>query len=160
MKDLPCRFDNLHLDVTSQGLDALKHALHIAWPGNYKATHLLETKLLEKVTFHPLPDPTRCCHNLVEESQGTPTLILFWSQEGGALPAQGETDILPFEFDKTMSARHIVQWLAKANYGPEPDHDGDNQKGFRLFTGDFWGHIAGYRRAICGVQPVWAMYGK
>jgi len=51
-------------------------------------------------------------------------------------------------------------WLQEvAEYGPEPDHEGDNHKGFYLFTG-FWGHVLGNSNGIIGIRPCWAMYGK
>jgi len=40
----------------------------------------------------------------------------------------------------------------------QPDHDGDNYKGFRL-ENDFWGQIDGCE-AFLSIEPIWAMYGK
>lgn len=41
----------------------------------------------------------------------------------------------------------------------EPDHDGDNDKGFRLFT-ESWGQVFGEYQAFVAIEPIWAMYGK
>lgn len=50
-------------------------------------------------------------------------------------------------------------WLRDVDMGREPDHDGDNGRGFRVFT-EAWGKVAGHTYAICAIEPVWACYGK
>lgn len=66
---------------------------------------------------------------------------------------------LPFKIDAAGAADFATQWLAEQNYGPEPDHDGDNGKGWRLYCEE-WGHVDNESQAFVAVQPVWAMYGK
>ncbi len=41
----------------------------------------------------------------------------------------------------------------------QPDHDGDNEKGFRVFN-ESWGHVFGEWEAFIAIKPIWAMYGK
>lgn len=55
---------------------------------------------------------------------------------------------------------YIVGWLRdKAVYGPQPDHDGDNGKGWHMWT-ESWGHIGYDYEVFFAIEPVWAMYGK
>lgn len=57
-------------------------------------------------------------------------------------------------------ARIIVRaWLDEADFGPEPDHDGDNEKGFTVYN-EAWGHVGEHTGAICAIKPAWMMYGK
>ena len=58
-----------------------------------------------------------------------------------------------------QAADFAVGWLEHADYGREPDHGGDNGKGWRLYCED-WGHVDHDHYAFAAVQPVWAMYGK
>lgn len=66
---------------------------------------------------------------------------------------------LPFPMTLEQAADFAHGWLEHADYGREPDHDGDNGKGWRLYTED-WGHVGGEWQAFAAVQPAWAMYGK
>lgn len=43
--------------------------------------------------------------------------------------------------------------------GNQPDHDGDNEKGFNIYNED-WGHVGGEYSACAAITPIWAMYGK
>jgi hypothetical protein len=66
---------------------------------------------------------------------------------------------LPFKLDAAGAADFATRWLAEQDYGREPDHDGDNGKGFRIYN-EAWGHVDGEYQAFVAVKPVWAMYGK
>jgi hypothetical protein len=66
---------------------------------------------------------------------------------------------LPFKLDAAGAADFATRWLAEADYGPEPDHDGHNSKGWRLYCED-WGHVDGEYQAFVAVKPAWAMHGK
>lgn len=51
-------------------------------------------------------------------------------------------------------------WLQSVTYPDEPDHDGDNAKGWRCFT-EAWGQIETYGYAsFLAVTPEWLMFGK
>ena len=136
--------DNRTLDVISEGEEALALALQLVWPnasGGYATAY--------KVASLIQSGPER---GLIEKDGGCPTLILLWEEERGTLP-------LAYPHDLKEATRFVFGWLRRADYGPEPDHDGHNQKGFRVFN-EQWGHVAGYCYAIVGIQPAWAMYGK
>ena len=81
-------------------------------------------------------------------------LIFYWveSKRPGYTP-------LPYPMTLQQAADFAIGWLANADYGREPDHDGDNGKGWRLYN-ESWGHVDGEYQAFLAVQPVWACYGK
>lgn len=81
-------------------------------------------------------------------------MVFFWARA-----STPEYTPLPFKMDLAQCAEFAWGWLQQADYGKEPDHDGDNGKGFRLYCED-WGHVAGRWEAFVAVEPCWAMYGK
>jgi hypothetical protein len=71
-------------------------------------------------------------------------------------------DMVAFPVALPMStcAEITFNWLQAATYPREPDHDGDNEKGWRCYTGD-WGQIDGLSHgAFLAVEPFWIMFGK
>lgn len=66
---------------------------------------------------------------------------------------------LPYPMTLEQAADFAAGWLEHANYGPRPDHDGDNGKGWRLYC-ESWGQVGGEWQAFAALQPAWAMYGK
>lgn len=44
--------------------------------------------------------------------------------------------------------------------GHDLDHDGQNSRGFRVFTDAHWGHVFDNSYGICAVEPIWAWHGK
>lgn len=83
------------------------------------------------------------------------SLIFLWSMNEGHIGSVR----LPFKMDSLGATNFALQWLAEVEYGSEPDHDGDNGRGWRVYNEE-WGNVSGLWSAIVGVQPVWAMYGK
>lgn len=148
--------DNRHIDITSEGTEALAMALRLIWPNapggkasHYKiGTYRQHTEYYQdthdKVTSHS--------NRIVPDEKGTPTFILYWGDERDSLP-------LPFPHDLNAAINLIQDWLKEVSYGREPDHDGDNREGWRVFN-EAWGHVAGSSYAIAAIQPAWAMYGK
>ena len=123
--------DNRTISVVSMGEEGIAHAVALIWPNakGGRATHYLKTTL-----------------------NNEPTLIFFWAKEG-------ENIELPFGLDEKGVVNAISGWLLYLEYGPEPDHDGHNERGWRIFT-DNWGFVGKFRNAIVAVQPSWAMFGK
>jgi hypothetical protein len=78
--------------------------------------------------------------------------VLYWADS----PKMSK---LPYPMSPEPAVELLVGWLAQVDYGRQPDHDGDNGKGWRLFT-EKWGHVDGEWQAYAAVEPVWAMYGK
>lgn len=59
-------------------------------------------------------------------------------------------DLLPF----------VTGWLKETDYGNEPDHDGSNGKGWRVYNHN-WGQVIGCGSySFVAIEPAWAMYGK
>ncbi len=79
-------------------------------------------------------------------------LVLFWVKTEGI-------NLFPASLDAEGAADMAWRWLKEADYGPEPDHDGSNSRGWRIYNED-WGHVADSYQAICAVQPEWVMHGK
>ena len=79
-------------------------------------------------------------------------LIFFWTECESAIT-------LPFKLDPEGAADFAKRWLTEQVYGSEPDHDGDNGRGWRIYN-EGWGHIDGMWQAFVAVKPAWAMYGK
>src|SRR6266853_1628044 len=104
--------DNFHIDITSEG--DLTKAMQIAF------THYNRAVAYE-----------------VDKEKG---LIFFWSDNPDAMTA-GVVK-LPFKLDAIGAADFASHRLAKADYGTEPDHDGDNGHGWRVYN-ESWGRIEG-----------------
>ena len=151
--------DNRSIDITSEGMESLGLALEIIWghQGN-TVTHFKDVKLLEKVEYIPSPkepdDLKKMYHleSFIQHKDGTPTLILLRRDEQ-------EAKELPFPLDFKGAKQFVEGWLNQVDFGERPDHDGDNEKGWRVFTDD-WGHVAGHHSATVGIQPDWAMCCK
>lgn len=79
-------------------------------------------------------------------------LIFYWTECKDATK-------LPFTLDVAGAADFAGRWLAEQDYGGQPDHDGDNGKGWRLYNED-WGRIGSQWEAFVAIKPEWAMYGK
>ncbi len=81
-------------------------------------------------------------------------LVLYWSDSN-------VTGINKFPSPLTAEQVEpmILQWLKDADYGNQPDHDGDNDKGWRVFN-EAWGHINSEWQSFVAIQPIWLMYGK
>jgi hypothetical protein len=122
--------DNFRFDLTSEG--DLTKPMEIAF-GHYRTAEAY----------------------LIDPKKG---LIFFWSAH-----ANNNTDkrlvALPFKLDAIGAADFAKRWLAEQDYGNQPDHDGDNGKGWRLYNED-WGRVGARTYSFIAVQPAWAMYGK
>jgi len=126
--------DNFHFDLTAESDALLRDAMKIAFSKHTRATHYMVWPEKGLVFFWTKPDP--------KDQVGAPEPVAF-----------------PFTMDPIGAADFASRWLAETTYPKEPDHDGDNGKGWRLYN-ESWGHIGNYWSAMIAVQPVWAMYGK
>lgn len=79
-------------------------------------------------------------------------LVLYWYEDSSATP-------LPAPLEGDAIVEFVRSWLRVADYGPEPDHDGDNDKGARVYN-EAWGKVSSNWHAFVAIQPVWNMYGK
>lgn len=146
--------DNRSIDIVSEGDEDLALAVKLIWrnaPGA-KATHYKTVRVTQKTNYHGSPATSWHQTHFEENPDGVPTLILLWNAEAGAQP-------LPYPLGCDEAITFITGWLRQAEFGPEPDHDGDNERGWHAFT-DMWGHVVGHHYGIVGVQPAWSMHGK
>lgn len=127
--------DNFRFDITAGGDKTFKDAMNLAFLQNSKGAKFWA----------------------VRPADGTKPLrmVFYWTDSDGA------KDVLPFGFtmDPVGCAEFALRWLAEADYGPQPDHDGDNSKGWRIYN-EGWGHVDGHWSAIVAVTPSWSMHGK
>lgn len=126
--------DNYQFDVTAERDAVLEHALQIAF-GRYSTATGWRT----------------------DERDGKPRLLFTWLR--APVEGSGWTPfVTPIAAEQALAV--VKGWLNCANYGREPDHDGDNHKGWRVYC-DSWGHVDPYGHAgLCAIEPAWAMYGK
>jgi hypothetical protein len=128
--------DNFFIDVTSEGRSNLERALGIAFSRYSSAYFWREDR---------------------REGSDLPRLVLSWVRD--LKPSEGWHPF-PTPVDAAAATDVVARWLEAAAYGGQPDHDGDNGKGWRVYT-ESWGHVAPYDyRALVAVEPRWAMYGK
>lgn len=134
--------DNFSINLTAESKETLLEVLKIVFKHNCpsgKAKFWTE----KKIETNPEWIGTDINRNV---------LILLWHEEKGSVK-------LPSPIDAAGSCELAWNWLMEQDYGPEPDQDGDNEKGFRVYC-NHWGHVEGYHYAIIGIVPAWAMYGK
>ena len=87
-------------------------------------------------------------------TQHNEKLIVYWS-----LTDLKDVDSFPSSLTIDGIVPIIEAWLGEAKFGPEPDHDGDNMKGFQIYN-EQWGHVDNKWQACFAVRPKWIMLGK
>lgn len=121
------------------------HRIDLTWEGEER----FRTVLSLLVNEHGRRKDKSFTHYAEDPDYG---LILYWtdSKDAKKLPRPMTGDqLVNFAWD----------WLQKQDYGSQPDHDGSNGKGWRIFN-ESWGHVKRDWAAFCAIQPIWAMYGK
>lgn len=133
--------DNFRIDITCNNETALLKAFEIAFTQYKAATHYVVRgdPPTERADWSGHPKGRR--------------LIFMWSD------GVEDAVALPFKLDAVGACDFARRWLAEADYGKQPDHDGSNSKGWRVYN-EAWGHVEDVRRAIVAVAPAWAMHGK
>lgn len=147
--------DNFHIDVTSEGKAALATALSLAF-GRYRSTVGYAIREAEPGARHDPPEGFKYPHLMEWNRKPKPRrLVFYWSD------SEKREDFvpLPFKLDAAGAADFAERWLAELDYGKQPDHDGDNGKGWRCYC-EGWGHVDGQWSAFVAIAPAWAMYGK
>jgi hypothetical protein len=86
------------------------------------------------------------------------SLVFYWHTVAGAHP-------LPVALDADGVADLAMTWLKERPveaYGQEPDHDGDNARGFRLSNGgpSITTGKERERYAVVAISPEWIEYHK
>jgi len=137
--------DNFRFDMTAVPLSL---ALPVAFHHHSKATGWVEA---------PLPqEHDRAKGGEWGANQSKRRLILLWTK---ATWAEEPVNYFPAPIEVEQAEGMIKAWLKEQDYGSQPDHDGDNGKGFRIYN-EAWGHVAGRWEAFVAIEPVWLLYGK
>ena len=148
--------DNFYIAVTHEGRETLISALSIVFSQHSSC-----------IGYSLAKNP----------KTGRPRMILYWVKPD-RLPDGEDFVAFPFKVSRQRRkafSKHglpraadaddrlpwlvdlIIAWLQEADFGKEPDHDGDNGKGWRVYVED-WGHSR--HQSMCAIEPAWAMYGK
>lgn len=151
------RFDNYMVDVIGEHREQFELAMRLAFAGHESgATHWAKTKAGALLFFWAAPD---------KDSK------LAWIEEFGGLPAP---------MDVETATVFAWDWVKKAKITErEPDHDGDNHRGWRVSTTDdvdmsgddckyaekrgshsIWCKPCGMFEGLVAIRPCFAMYGK
>lgn len=126
--------DNFSFKITSEGDPEFRRALALAF----------NLKCCAKVT-----------HFAITPKYG---LVFFWHTPG-KLPDDASAHLLPYPMHDEELINFAAGWLRSADYGPQPNHDGDNGKGWTIYN-EAWGHVMESPYAVIAIKPAWAMYGK
>ena len=128
--------DNFQIRVVSEGREHFNKALRMAFDHRKTATHYFIRRDADNKAY---------------------SLTFLWteSKEIGVMP-------LPYPMEFEAASDFAWHWLENgADFGNEPDHDGDNGRGFIIHNGDAWGQIENFEwKSLVQIQPYWAMYGK
>jgi len=122
--------DNREIRIISEGSEDFRIALSL-----FKAKTIIGYKIIESA------DPT------IPDS-----MVLY------EFPSKHAT-AFPFPFTSKLACDFVLAWLEQVDYGKQPDHDGDNHKGWKM-ENEEWGRVNGDSAAFVKISPEWAMYGK
>jgi hypothetical protein len=134
--------DNFNFDMTARDDDG--ETLMVA------ALQLAMVKFPQAVFYRAR------AHLIKDRKAAAPSrLTLFWT---GA----GDVSLIPFPTAlSAVAVEPIIRaWLKSAEisaYGPRMNHDGDNERGWRIFTRtpEEYDH-----RVIVNIEPAWIVLGK
>lgn len=140
--------DNFRFDMICEGDKTLAAALALAFHGHSKGAAGYIIRPAHEKFVHEQ-------YEHLNKPKRPDRLIFLWS---GYEKAEGYV-AFPFDMDAAGCADFAIRWLATVDYGRAPDHDGDNEKGWRVYN-EAWGHVEDLHAAIIAIAPAWAMYGK
>ena len=126
------------LDVATDTRSALINVIKITQEWNSKVTHYRTGK----------------------DIRGVPYLILMWSDNKGSMPL-----IAPMDNPDAI-ADQIYAWLKNQDYGRQPDHDGSNNKGWRVtmngpvISEEKYSNTDHTFYDVMCIQPYWVEYHK
>lgn len=94
--------------------------------------------------------------NKATHYKATPDKLLFaWHEAAG----EGFIPLL-VPLDAETAEPVVRQWLnEQAQYTPQPDHDGDNERSWRIYN-EAWNMVGGNFYVFVAIEPCWAVYGK
>ena len=137
--------DNFKIDIKADSDASLRKAIDIAFAHNAVCQTVQSYQV---VTLESSPT-----NRVPEELNGKTALVLCWDKVDRQ--KEDARTNLPCGLDSGAAADVAMRWLAEQKWGPEPDHDGDNRKGWRILTG-----VSSVSSAVCTIVPAWAIYRK
>lgn len=121
---------------------AVAYAVRDAQPGErWPASYLQDPRNANLLEWYRKPKPAR--------------MVFYWSEFDTVM----DRVALPFKLDASGTADFASRWLGEVAYPDEPDHDGDNVKGWRAYC-EGWGHVDDEHSAFLAIAPRWSMCGK
>jgi hypothetical protein len=124
--------DNRQIDIYSEGESDFKLAMQLA-------------------TSHWGNERKTVGYSIEQEGS---IMVLYWTDKHHKMIP------LPYEMNTAEITSFVWGWLQKTKpLGQQPDHDGDNGHGFRIYN-ESWGHVMNRWEAFIAITPIWAMYGK
>lgn len=151
--------DNFRFDMICEGDSMLEEALKLVWKATGNEGEGLGTRR-RGATHYAVREPVKAVKDPSKphlDNSGKPRRIVFFSYASSSL--SDDLVRLPFHLDAKGAADFARRWLAEADYGKEPDHDGSNKRGWRVYN-EACGQVDDNHGAIIAVAPVWATYGK
>lgn len=140
--------DNFKIDVVSSKYETFALAMDIA------------LKHWRAVSHYAVIDyKAESVNEWLDKPEKRKTMLLFWHDDESFKPRPTP---LPYKMKDEVLVSFVWHWLEdywENDPHSEPDHDGSNSHGWRVFNEE-WGHVAGSHYGVVGVQPVWAMHGK
>lgn len=82
-------------------------------------------------------------------------LAFFWSKPESNILAQP----LPYPMGIGAAVSFATNWLETADYDDEPEHDGDNSRGWTIYN-EGWSQVRGSFYGIIAIKTSWAIHGK
>ena len=100
---------------------------------------------------------------LPHDTRITPRLVLFWAHPKSRIEQWNGDAVEYNKFPTALSWEEclplVKQWLKSCEYGQQPDHDGDNGKGWRVYN-ESWTQVGDRWEAFVAIEPEWIWYGK
>lgn len=125
--------DNFRASIASEGYDQFVKAMEIF--------------------FHHAPGNSVIAWR-IDDTKG---LILYWTA-----PKDVDVTMLPYKMNLRRALEFCWGWLEQAPLEEEPDHDGDNSRGFLLYNEAWgnWGYAIEEWEAFVAMKPIWSIHGK
>jgi hypothetical protein len=153
--------DNFHIDVTAAGRAAFDTAMGLAMYSHSKAVAYALHPKLGLVLFWS--DHEKEIADRTEMPSFSPHVNReLWDQlykESCAKVVRVPVQKLPYPMQGKALVEFAWNWLETAERGEQPDHDGENEAGWRVYC-EGWGRVGDAQYSFVAIQPVWAMYGK
>lgn len=135
--------DNFHFDLTGVPLDL---CMQVATSQHNRGA------IGYRIQTEPSTD-----YRAREWKPATPAgrMVLYWAE-----PESGvQINLFPAKLAADDLVPLIKAWLSEQDYGRQPDHDGSNGKGWRVYN-EGWTHVNGEWQAFAAIEPAWLEYGK